>query len=179
MVAALLGIDAVEESEYSLAHNRDISFVLNGNRLFKARCMVNIREEYFSHILAIICAVWFSTVVLLYGVFRNSAWCIWFWLFMLVAQLVGFACWLTVEYVNSSPFDDIKLSLMLYFSPEIVPWTIFVLFARYLQRVYKLTEKAMIAIPCPAPYYDKVALPREDRIVYSANNGYTHILSNI
>lgn len=180
VVTTLLGIDAVEESEYSLSHNRDVSFVLNGDRLFNARIQVNIREEYFSNFIALLVVVWVTTVILLYGVFKNSFWCISVWMFVLWIQLIGLVVLLTCQ-LNKSIDVDIKLLyfLSIYYLSDSFPCIVLFVYIGQLRQLNKLREEATIAIPCPAPYYAKVALPRKDRIVYNANNGYTHILSNI
>lgn len=176
MVADLLGYDTVEESERSLEHNHDGSYAVNGDRLFKAKCLANIRKEYFIHILAVMSVVWVSNVVLLYGVLRNSIKCISFWLFMIVVQLVGLTIWMTVGLFNKrSDFDGLKFLLVLKAGPELVPWTVFILYIRYLQRINLLNEKATAAIP--APY--SLKRPLRPRIVLTSNNEYTHILSNL
>lgn len=178
-VGALLGIDAVEESEYSLTHDNDVSYVVNGNRFHKANNLLNIREEYFNQILVGIGVVWLSTLVLLYGVFKNSVCSILYWMVVVLAQMILLTVWTIYELSNGKHLDYLKCNLIiLFYLTEFVPTLILVMFCKQLRQINKLREVATIAIPCPAPYYAKVALPREDRIVYNGTNGYTHILSN-
>lgn len=180
-VGALLGIDAIEETEYSLTHDRDVSFIVNGNRFHKANTLLNIREEYFNDILIGIGVVWFSTFVLLYGVFKNSMWSILYWMVVVLAQMVLLTVWTIYELWHGKHMDYLKCNLIiLFYLTEFVPTIILFMFCKQLRQINKMREVATIAIPCPAPYsqYSKVTLPREDRIVYNGSNGYTHILSN-
>ncbi|KAL5292812.1 hypothetical protein ACFFRR_011529 [Megaselia abdita] len=178
-VTALLGIDAVEESEYSLSHDRDVSYVVNGNRFHKANSLISIREDNFNHLLIFISVVWVSTIVLLYGVFKNSPVCIFYWLLVLLVQMGIVLVWSACQKVYEDDRDNIRgLTILALYSSESIPFMFLHMFYKQLKTINKLREVATIAIPCPAPHYCKVAVAREDQIVFNGNNGYTHILTN-
>lgn len=146
---ALPETETVKETAVNFkAYNQDVNFILNDNTLFNAKCLVNIGEEYFCFILALISAIWVTTIVLLYGVFTNSARFICFWLYVFVIQLVGSVSWLTYEYFHLSSFDDVKFTLMRHLSTEMVPWAIFLMFTRYLERA---DDSNRISTPPPPP----------------------------
>lgn len=139
MVAALFGLDGVVENPNgdSVMLDQDLIYVLEGKRYLNAKSLVNIN---FHFLLVVLCVIWFSTVLLLYGVCRNSVCCIWVYLFMFMTQMISLVVWLAFEFFKVGNSVNINLALKIFYLPEIFPWTVIILFVRYLQKIYKLTE---------------------------------------
>lgn len=139
MVAALFGLEGVVENPHgeSVIVDQEMVYVLEGKRYLNANSLVNVN---FHFLVVVLCVIWFSTVLLLYGVSRNSIYCIWFYMFMFMTQMTSLIVWLAIEFFKSNNSVNINLALKIFYLPEVFPWTVMILFVRYLQKIYKLTE---------------------------------------
>lgn len=111
---------------------------LNRNLTLSAACINNFRDRYLYTILAgVMTTVWISSAGLVYGVFKSSTMYIYISLCGLALQLVALLTWMTYEYLNSNPINNVKLNLMLNLSIQVVPWAFFFFYARGLGKAYK------------------------------------------